>query len=64
MTEPDPWDEEYEDMGDGTPGCCNCGYNGWVHGCCDDLCRGSNEAVDCSNSRPCRNCNPKGEWFP
>jgi hypothetical protein len=41
-------------------GCCNCD-GGWNHGCCDDLCYGSNEPEWCENAIPCRHCNPFGD---
>lgn len=41
-------------------GCCDCD-DGWKHGCCDDLCYGCNDPVDCDNAIPCRHCNPTGE---
>ena len=40
-------------------GCVNCD-GGWRHGCCDDLCRGSNEPEWCENAIFCRTCNPHG----
>lgn len=51
------WDEEYREG----IGCVHCAYDGWHHGCCDDLCRGSNEAQDCDSAHPCKHCNPDGE---
>ncbi len=53
-------DDEYSDDDIGGIGCCNCD-GGWHHGCCDDLCCGSNEAVDCDNAFPCKFCNPDGD---
>jgi len=41
-------------------GCVDCD-SGWRHGCCDDLCYGSNEPEWCDNAIPCRHCNPHGE---
>lgn len=52
-------DEEFEV----TPiGCGHCQQDGWFHGCCDDLCRGSNEPEDCDNAYPCKECNPDGAY--
>lgn len=45
---------------DGEIGCVNCD-GGWRHGCCDDLCRGSNDSEWCENAIPCRTCNPFGD---
>lgn len=62
--------EEYDDWGDdlgrdgpGNEGCYNC-FSGWLHGCMDDLCRGSSEPEDCHAARPCPVCNPKGQYHP
>ncbi|MDR7257752.1 hypothetical protein J2X47_001932 [Sphingomonas sp. BE270] len=41
-------------------GCVNCD-SGWHHGCCDDLCRGSNDPEWCDSAVACRHCNPYGE---
>lgn len=41
-------------------GCADCD-SGWRHGCCDDLCYGSNEPEWCDNAIACRHCNPHGE---
>lgn len=41
-------------------GCSNCD-SGWVHGCCDDLCRGSRGGPDCQSALACRACNPEGD---
>lgn len=49
--------------GPGPEGCYNCN-GGWLHGCCDDLCRGCNEAFDCDAARPCPICNRDGEYMP
>ncbi len=48
---------------DGLPdfGCIHCQFDGWHHGCCDDMCIGSNEPEWCENAYPCRHCNPHGE---
>lgn len=65
--EPEYDDFEYDDRanvgGPGSEGCYNCS-GGWLHGCCDDLCRGSSEAFDCDNSRPCPVCNVDGGYMP
>lgn len=53
--------EDDDFMDEGEIGCVHCGYDGWNHGCCDDLCYACNEAVDCDNARRCRHCNPHGE---
>jgi hypothetical protein len=53
-------DDDYDDYDDGEIGCVNCDA-GWRHGCCDDLCRGSNESQDCDSPRRCLTCNPHGE---
>jgi hypothetical protein len=60
MSAQEDWrDDGYYDDDDGI-GCCNCD-GGWRHGCCDDLCRGSNEAADCDRAYPCKLCNPEGD---
>jgi hypothetical protein len=41
-------------------GCVDCD-SGWRHGCCDDLCYGSNEPEWCDNAIACCHCNPHGE---
>lgn len=51
---------EDDDEGPEGIGCYDC-EDGWKHGCCDDLCRGCNDALDCDFARPCRLCNPRGE---
>lgn len=56
----EPYAEDDYDFDPGDIGCANCD-GGWRHGCCDDLCRGSNEADRCDYARPCRTCNPHGE---
>ena len=53
-------DAEYDGYDEGEIGCVNCD-GGWNHGCCDDLCRGSNEPEWCEFARACRHCNPHGE---
>jgi hypothetical protein len=53
-------DFDFDDDGPDEIGCYEC-EDGWRHGCCDDLCRGSVEAVDCDAAHPCRLCNPRGE---
>jgi len=58
--EEDDYDDYYDD--DGSPiGCVHCSYEGWNHGCCDDMCRSCNEAEDCETPIACRHCNPDGE---
>lgn len=59
----DDWDDDPNIGGPGLMGCYNCD-DGWLHGCCDDLCRGSVEAEDCDNARPCPNCNRDGLYWP
>ena len=56
----DAWDNT---GGPGSQGCYNC-FSGWLHGCCDDLCRNSVADEDCPNRRPCSNCNKDGEYEP
>lgn len=51
---------EFVEHGSGL-GCSNC-ERGWVHACCDDLCRNSNDASDCSGAIACRACNPEGDF--
>lgn len=53
-------DDAYFDYDDREIGCVNCD-GGWRHGCCDDMCIGSNEPEWCEDARPCRTCNPYGE---
>jgi hypothetical protein len=53
-------EREDDDYDDAEIGCVNCDA-GWRHGCCDDLCRGSNESQDCDYPRRCLTCNPHGE---
>ncbi len=53
-------EEDFYDIEETPLGCVYC-YDGWWHGCCDDLCRGSNEAQDCDRAIPCSNCNPLGD---
>lgn len=55
----DPDDDFYEE--DEGIGCSNCD-GGWVHACCDDLCRNTVSAQDCDSSLPCRSCNPDGDF--
>lgn len=53
--------DSYDDYDDSPGiGCANCD-GGWSHGCCDDLCRGSNEPEWCENAIACWTCNPHGE---
>lgn len=54
----DFYDDDDDDM-EGGVGCANC-ERGWVHGCCDDLCRGR-DAIDCHSAIACRTCNPDGD---
>ncbi len=42
-------------------GCVHGGYDGWRHGCCDDMCIACNEPEWCENGIPCRHCNPFGD---
>ena len=67
MSEPDIYydDDGFETNtgGPGLDGCYNCS-DGWLHGCCDDMCRGCNEAIDCDNPRPCPVCNKDGGYYP
>lgn len=51
-------DLDFEEVGE--IGCVNCD-GGWRHGCCDDLCIGSNETDRCDYARKCLTCNPNGE---
>lgn len=55
--EDDDCDHEFEGGG---LGCVNCD-NGWVHACCDDLCRNTNDATDCHSAIACRACNAEGD---
>lgn len=52
------YDEEYGEIG-----CGLCNQDGWHHGCCDDLCRGSNEPQDCDFAHNCKHCNPDGDYL-
>ena len=58
--EDDEWDNT---GGPGPEGCYNC-LSGWLHGCMDDLCRGSIDNVDCDYARPCPVCNKDGGYMP
>jgi len=53
----EPWDED-----DGTIHCTTCSGSGWVHGCCDDLCRASGDSAfdSCMNARICFTCEGNG----
>lgn len=42
-------------------GCVHCGYAGWRHACCDDVCIACYEPEDCPDARACRHCNPHGD---
>jgi len=42
-------------------GCYNCGGGGWLHGCCEDMCRGSYDGEECSDARLCPICLGEGE---
>lgn len=53
----DPDDDGFDER---EIGCVNCD-GGWRHGCCDDLCRGSNDPEWCDFARKCPTCNPHGE---
>ncbi len=55
----DPDDNDFYEDEDGI-GCSNCD-GGWVHACCDDLCRGSADAADCLSARARQTCNPHGD---
>lgn len=55
-----PEAQDFDDYEDAEIGCVNCDA-GWRHGCCDDLCRGSNEPQDCDYARKCLVCNKYGE---
>lgn len=43
--------------------CYECHGEGFKHGCCDDMCRGSVEAEDCPNRYLCRVCRGDGELW-
>jgi hypothetical protein len=58
---PEPIFDDSDDLYGST--CFNCNGDGWLHGCCDDMCRVCNEAEDCDSPRKCMNCNPQGDIY-
>jgi hypothetical protein len=55
-----PTQEEWEEYEQGHGRFCVQCDRGWLHGCCDDMCRNCEEAVDCPNAWACK-CNPDGD---
>lgn len=55
-------DDWIDDICDTGIGCAMCGFEGWSHSCCSDLCYACNEPAWCdAGGIPCRHCNPHGE---
>lgn len=54
-------EDDYEDD-DGVMFCTTCNGTGFVHGCCDDLCRANGEPalVACHHPKACFTCGGEG----